>query len=97
MISGYKMYLLFLLGDLTEDYSETEPNSRYWLNDEYGIVLEFTNTQCLYIRDDIWLNFSNFLSIDYNEVKTFMMNILGEHLGLPERISVTYFHFGFYE
>ena len=82
MYSCYKEYLLYLFGELTEYHSETFPDSRYWKNDEYGIVLELEKSGILYIHHKIWISFSMFFSLDYIETQQVMKDVLEEHLKL---------------
>ncbi len=79
---GYKEYLLYLLGDLTEVKSEKYPNSRLWKNTEYGVVLELDKSGFFYIHYQIWRNFSKFFSLQYNETQHIMKDVLEEHLKL---------------
>ena len=81
---GYKEYLLYLLGDLTEVKSEKYPNSRFWKNTEYGVVLELEKSVNLYIQNEIWNGFSKFFSLQYIETKRLMKSILEEHLKLRD-------------
>ena len=79
---SYWQYLKYLLGDLTEYYSEIGTNSRFWKNDEYGIVLELKKTGILYVHYAIWNNFSNFFSLQFEETQQVMKDLLEEHLKL---------------
>ena len=77
-----KEYLLYLLGELTEYHSEQYPDSRFWKNDEYGVVLELEKSGNLYIHNKIWWNFSDFFSLQYTETQQVMKDVLEEHLKL---------------
>jgi hypothetical protein len=92
--SCYKEYLLYLFGELTEYHSETFPDSRYWKNDEYCVVLEFKTWGDLWIHYNIWDNFSMFFSLDYIETQQLMKSLLEEHLKLRviTPLSGTYIH-----
>jgi len=79
---GYKEYLLYLFGDLTEYHSEKIPDTRFWKNDEYGVVLELNERSYLYVHYDIWRGFSMFFSLTYNETQQIMKSRLEEHLKL---------------
>jgi hypothetical protein len=84
---GYKEYLLYLFGELTEYHSEQYHSeqyndSRYWKNDEYGVILELKEIGILYVHYKIWLSFSNFFSLNYDETKQFIKDVLEEHLKL---------------
>ena len=78
----YWDYLKYLLGDLTEVHSEKYSDSRFWSNDEYGVVLELEKSGYLWVRRDIWYFFSNFFSLEYRETKQIMKSLLVEHLKL---------------
>lgn len=78
----YKEYLMYLFGELTEFHSEKYPDNRYWKNDEYGIVLELEKSGILYIHHKIWISFSMFFSLQYNETQQVMKDVLEEHLKL---------------
>jgi len=77
-----KEYLLYLFGELTEYHSEKFPHSRFWKNDEYGVVLELEKSGTLWVYYKIWDNFSMFFSLEYNDTKQVMKIILEEHLKL---------------
>jgi hypothetical protein len=77
-----KEYLLYLLGELTEYHSEQYPDSRFWKNDEYGVVLELEKSGNLYIHYKIWANFSIFFSSEYADTQRVMKSVLEEHLKL---------------
>ena len=77
-----KEYLLYILGQLTEVNSEKHPNSRFWKNEEYGVVLELEKSGTLWVHYKIWRNFSNFFSLLYSETKQVMKNVLEEYLNL---------------
>ena len=82
-LSGiYWKYLKFLLGDLTEVHSEKYPDSRFWKNDEYGVVLELRKSGILYVHYNIWNSFSDFFSLQYDETQQIMKDVLEEHLKL---------------
>ena len=75
-------YLLYLFGELTECHSEKCPDSRFWKNDEYGVVLELEKSGDLYIYYKIWSSFSKFFSLQYNETQQIIKDLLEEHLKL---------------
>jgi len=75
-------YLLFLFGELTEVHSEKYPNSRFWKNDEYGVVLELRKSGILWVQYEIWATFSMFFSLKYYETQQVMKDLLEEHLKL---------------
>ena len=77
-----KEYLLYLFGELTEYHSETYPNTRFWKNEEYGVVLELKKSVNLWVHYKIWDSFSMFFSLQYNETKQVMKGLLEEHLKL---------------
>jgi hypothetical protein len=77
-----KEYLLYLLGELTEYHSERYPNSRFWKNDEYGLVLELTHLGILWVHDKIWCGVSNFFSIEYIETRQLIKYTFEEQLKL---------------
>ena len=82
MNSGYKEYLLYLFGELTEYHSEKYPDNQYWKNDEYGIVLELKKSGTLWVHTKIWTSFSIFFSLQYSETQQVMKGLLEEHLKL---------------
>ena len=82
MNSGYKEYLLYLFGELTEVHSEQYPDSRFWKNDEYDVVLELKKSGDLWVYYKIWDTFSMFFSLQYNETQQVMKGLLEEHLKL---------------
>ena len=84
----YKEYLMYLFGELTEYHSEKYPNTRYWKNDEYGVVLQLEKSGILYIHYKIWTNFSMFFSLQYNETQQVMKDVLEEYLKLGKITSV---------
>jgi hypothetical protein len=77
-----KEYLLYLLGDLTEVHSERYPESRYWKNNEYPVVLELEKSGNLWVRYTIWNSFSKFFSLKYDETQSVVKDVLEEHLKL---------------
>ena len=82
-LSGiYWKYLKFLLGDLTEVHSDVYPDSRFWKNDKHGVVLELTKSGDLWVHYEIWVNFSDFFSLEYEETQQVIKNLLEEHLKL---------------
>ena len=84
-LSGiYWKYLKYLLGDLTEVHSEKYPDSRFWKNDKYGVVLELRKSGILYVHYNIWNSFSDFFSLQYDETSQVMKGLLEEHLKLGE-------------
>jgi hypothetical protein len=80
MNNGYKEYLLYLFGDLTELNVKSE--SRYWKNNEYSVVLELKKSGNLWVRYTIWDSFSKFFSLQYGETQSVMKDVLEEHLKL---------------
>ena len=86
-----KEYLLYLLGELTEYHSEQYPDSRFWKNDEYGVVLELEKSGNLYIHYKIWANFSIFFSSEYADTQRVMKSVLEEHLKLGVITPQTHF------
>jgi len=78
----YWDYLKYLLGDLTEVHSEKYSDSRFWKNDEYGVVLELDNSGELWVLYNIWSSFSKFFSLRYSETQQIMKTLLEEHLNL---------------
>ena len=82
MKTAYNYYLMYLLGQLTEVKSEKYPTSRFWKNEEYGVVLELGKSGILWIHYKIWKNFSNFFSLEYSEVQQVTKNVLEDHLNL---------------
>ena len=82
MNSGYKEYLLYLFGELTEYHSEKYPDTRYWKNDEYGVVLELEKSGVLWVHHKIWTSFSMFFYLQYTETRQVMKGLLEEHLKL---------------
>ena len=82
LIGIHWKYLKFLLGDLTEVHSEKHPHSRFWKNDKYGVVLELRKSGELLVHYEIWTNFSEFFSLQYEETQQVIKNILEEHLKL---------------
>ena len=93
----YKDYLLYLFGELTEYYSEKYPNTRFWKNEEYGVVLELRKSSDLLVHYEIWENFSEFFSLQYEETQQVMRSLLGEHLKLrgitPKWLDLAYKHY----
>ena len=90
----YKEYLMYLFGELTEYHSEQYPDSRFWKNDEYGVVLELEKSGNLYIHHKIWTSFSMFFSLQYNETQQVMKSLLEEHLKLGGITPLLYWRFG---
>jgi len=82
-----KEYLLYLFGELTEYHSEKYSDTRYWKNDEYGVVLELEKSGALWVYHKIWWNFSDFFSLQYTEKQQVMKDVLEEHLKLVEKNS----------
>ena len=78
----YWDYLKYLFGDLTEVHSEKYPDSRFWKNDEYGVILELKKSGYLWVHYEIWSTFSMFFSLQYNETQQVMKDLLEEHLKL---------------
>ena len=84
-LSGiYWKYLKFLLGDLTEVHSDVYPDSRFWKNDKYGLVLKLTPSDNLYVHHEIWDSLKDFFDLDYTETREIMKSLLEEHLKLKE-------------
>ena len=83
----YKEYLMYLFGELTEYHSEKYPDSRFWKNDEYGVVLEHVKSGNLFIHHKIWRNFSMFFLLQYNDTQQVMKDVLEEHLKLEVNTS----------
>jgi hypothetical protein len=79
---GYKEYLLYLFGEITEYHYEQYPDSRYWKNDEYGVVLQLEKSGRLWVYYKIWDTFSMFFSSEYNDTQQVMKSVLEEHLKL---------------
>jgi hypothetical protein len=79
---AYWKYLKYLLGNLTEVQSDKYPTYRFWKNDEYGVVLELRKSGNLWVHSEIWTNFSEFFSLQYNETQQVMKSLLEEHLKL---------------
>ena len=77
-----KEYLLYLFGELTEYHSEKYPDSRFWKNDEYGVVLELEKSGRLWVYHKIWYSFSMFFFLQYSETQQVMKGLLEEHLKL---------------
>jgi hypothetical protein len=75
-----KEYLLFILGDLTEIHLAHKPKSRFWKNDEYGIIMEYCERKRLSIYAPIWNNFRSFFDLDFMECVLMIEDILGEQL-----------------
>jgi len=84
----YKEYLMYLFGELTEYHSEKYPDSRFWKNDEYGVVLELRQSGALWVSYKIWDNFSMFFSLQHSESQQVIKTILEEHLKLGKITSV---------
>jgi hypothetical protein len=82
LISAYWKFLNYLLGELTEYHSEKYPDTRYWKNDEYGVVLDLNKSGHLFIHHEIWYAFSNFFFLEYHETQQVMKNLLEQHLKL---------------
>jgi len=77
-----KEYLLYLLGVLTKYHSENFPDSRFWKNDEHGVVLELEKSGTLWVHYEIWNSFSLFFSLQHSESQQVIKTILEEHLKL---------------
>ena len=88
-----KEYLLYLLGHLTEVNSEKYPTSRFWKNEEYGIVLELEKSGILWIHYKIWNNFSDFFSLQYTETQQVMKDVLEEYLNLRGVTTIPMWYF----
>jgi len=84
----YWEYLKYLLGDLTEVKSERYPASRFWKNDEYGVILQLKKKGFLWVNKNIWSDFSNFFSLEYFEVKEIITKVLEEYLNLKGIIPI---------
>jgi hypothetical protein len=80
--SAYWKYLKYLLGDITEVHSDKYPTSRFWKNDEYGVVLQFKKKGFLWVNKNIWDNFENFFQLKYFEVKEIFKKLFEELLNL---------------
>ena len=83
---AYWKYLKYLLGDLIEVQSKRFPDSRFWKNDEYGVVLELNDEDNFWVLYEIWNDFSTFFSLTYDETQQVMKSLFERHLNL-ERIS----------
>ena len=90
LIKIYKEYLMYLFGELTEYHSEQYPNSRFWKNDEYGVVLELKKSGVLWVHYEIWNSFSLFFSLQYADAQRVMKSVLEEHLKLGVITPISY-------
>lgn len=77
-----KEYLIYLLGELTEYHSNKFPNTKFWKNDEYGVVLELEKSGRLWVHNKIWDTFSMFFSSTYDYTQQVIKDVLVEHLKL---------------
>ena len=85
MISVYKEYLLYLVGDMNLVGVNID-GGKIWKDSSGEILLKLKTISIhrysLYISHEIWVSFSMFFDLRYLETKVILREILGDHLKL---------------